>query len=61
MIYCENPCPCGYYGDDGYPCRCSMSSMQRYRKRDSGRLPTSVLAPPATSLHHEGPQSETLP
>ena len=35
---CENPCPCGFYGDDRKQCTCSMGLVQRYQKRISGPL-----------------------
>ena len=29
LIAAQNPCPCGYYGDDRQPCTCSLSAVQR--------------------------------
>ena len=31
-----NPCPCGYLGDSVQPCRCTVQSIRRYRRRLSG-------------------------
>jgi magnesium chelatase family protein len=33
-----NPCPCGYLGDGGQACRCTVESIARYRARLSGPL-----------------------
>ena len=33
-----NPCPCGYFGDQGRPCRCSPQQIKNYRSRISGPL-----------------------
>ena len=33
-----NPCPCGYLGDAGQACRCTVDSIARYRARLSGPL-----------------------
>ena len=38
MVAAMNPCPCGYYGDPGRECTCSMSMVSRYQKRISGPL-----------------------
>ena len=36
LVAAANPCPCGYLGDPGRPCRCSPMYLQRYRARLSG-------------------------
>ena len=33
-----NPCPCGYFGSGGHPCRCGPIEVERYRARISGPL-----------------------
>ncbi len=36
MVNCENPCPCGYYGDTEKQCTCTMAVVNKYQKRISG-------------------------
>lgn len=38
VIASMNPCPCGYYGDQGRVCSCSPTQIQNYRGRISGPL-----------------------
>lgn len=38
LVAAMNPCPCGYYGDLGKQCRCSVEQIQRYRNKISGPL-----------------------
>jgi magnesium chelatase family protein len=38
VISSMNPCPCGYFGDQGRVCRCSPQQIQNYRGRISGPL-----------------------
>lgn len=38
MVAAQNPCPCGYLGDDLTDCTCSMSQVQRYQQKVSGPL-----------------------
>ncbi|HZK54051.1 MAG TPA: YifB family Mg chelatase-like AAA ATPase [Desulfosporosinus sp.] len=38
VIASMNPCPCGYYGDQGRVCSCSSLQIQNYRGRISGPL-----------------------
>jgi magnesium chelatase family protein len=38
LIAAMNPCPCGYLGDARIDCRCSRTSIERYRQRLSGPL-----------------------
>ncbi len=38
VIASMNPCPCGYYGDQGRVCSCTPLQIQNYRGRISGPL-----------------------
>lgn len=38
LLATMNPCPCGFAGSQGGACRCSVSTVERYRKRLSGPL-----------------------
>jgi magnesium chelatase family protein len=38
LIAAMNPCPCGYFGDNGRECRCGALRVARYRQRISGPL-----------------------
>ena len=38
LIAAMNPCPCGYLGDHGGRCHCTIEQVQRYRHRISGPL-----------------------
>lgn len=38
VVASMNPCPCGYYGDQGRVCSCSPMQIQNYRGRISGPL-----------------------
>ncbi len=38
LIAAMNPCPCGFYGDDEKPCRCTAYEVIRYQKKISGPL-----------------------
>ncbi len=38
LIAAMNPCPCGYYGSDSHPCRCTPTEIRRYLDRVSGPL-----------------------
>ena len=38
LVAAQNPCPCGYYGDETKTCTCSNSMVTRYQKRISGPL-----------------------
>jgi magnesium chelatase family protein len=38
LIAAQNPCPCGYLGDETHNCICSPTEIIRYRKRISGPI-----------------------
>lgn len=38
LIAAQNPCPCGYYGDQSRSCVCLPSQLLRYQKKISGPL-----------------------
>ncbi|MBP6005324.1 YifB family Mg chelatase-like AAA ATPase [Candidatus Saccharibacteria bacterium] len=38
LIATQNPCPCGYYGDNLKECICNLHQIQRYQKKISGPL-----------------------
>ena len=38
LIGAMNPCPCGYFGDESRPCRCTPVQAERYAARLSGPL-----------------------
>jgi magnesium chelatase family protein len=38
LVAAMNPCPCGFYGDQRRPCRCTDPQIQRYASRISGPL-----------------------
>ncbi len=38
LVAAQNPCPCGYLGDNTHECRCGASQITRYQKRISGPM-----------------------
>jgi magnesium chelatase family protein len=56
LVAAANPCPCGYAGDPGRPCECTLLDRLRYRSRLSGpirdRIDLQVTVPrqPAGAL-----------
>ena len=38
LVAAMNPCPCGFHGEGGRPCRCPPAFVARYRSRISGPL-----------------------
>lgn len=38
LVAAQNPCPCGYLGDEKHPCRCLPGQIIRYQKRVSGPI-----------------------
>lgn len=58
LIAAMNPCPCGYYGERGNRCECSIGAVRRYRGRISGplfdRIDIQVEAPAVKFEHFIG-------
>ena len=52
MVAAMNPCPCGYYGDPGRECTCSLGMVSKYQKRISGPLLDRI------DIHVEVPRVE---
>jgi magnesium chelatase family protein len=52
MIAAMNPCPCGFYGDPGRECTCSLGMVSKYQKRISGPLLDRI------DIHVEVPRVE---
>ncbi len=38
LVATQNPCPCGYYGDESKECTCTMNQIIQYNKKLSGPL-----------------------
>lgn len=38
LVASMNPCPCGYLGDPGIPCTCTVDQISRYQSRIGGPL-----------------------
>ena len=38
LVAAQNPCPCGNYGEPELECKCSVSNIERYKKKISGPL-----------------------
>lgn len=38
FVAAQNPCPCGYLGDNSHQCRCRSPEIIRYQKRISGPM-----------------------
>lgn len=38
LIASQNPCPCGYLGDNSHHCICTATQISRYRRKVSGPL-----------------------
>lgn len=53
MVAAQNPCPCGYLGDNSHACTCSPSQIIRYQKKISGPLLDRI------DLHIDVPKVET--
>lgn len=53
LIAAQNPCPCGYLGDNLHECTCAPSQIIRYQKKISGPLLDRI------DLHVEVPAVKT--
>lgn len=38
LVAAQNPCPCGYAGDESQMCTCSVSTLNRYKNKISGPI-----------------------
>lgn len=38
LVATQNPCPCGYYGDQGRACTCTTAAIEHYQQKLSGPL-----------------------
>ncbi len=38
LVAASNPCPCGYFGDSGHECTCSVKQIRDYQNRIGGPL-----------------------
>ena len=65
LVAAMNPCPCGWLGDPGGRCTCTIEQVQRYRARVSGplmdRIDIQILVPPVprTVLQNPEPGDES--
>ena len=65
LIGAMNPCPCGFYGDESRPCRCTPLQIGRYASRLSGPLrdrmdlTVAVAALPARELSAAAPSESS--
>lgn len=53
IVAAQNPCPCGYFGDNSHPCTCNPASIIRYQKKISGPLLDRI------DIHISVPKVET--
>jgi magnesium chelatase family protein len=53
IIAAQNPCPCGYFGDNSHACTCNPASIIRYQKKISGPLLDRI------DIHISVPKVET--
>lgn len=61
LLAASNPCPCGFLGHPKKACRCSLSQIEKYRKRISGplldRIDLHIEVPPVEEEKLIGRQS----
>lgn len=60
LVASQNPCPCGYLGDDKRNCSCTSSQIIRYQKKISGPLLDRIdihLTVPRVEIEKLGEQS----
>lgn len=38
LFAAQNPCPCGYFGDNTHECKCTSSQILKYQKKISGPM-----------------------
>ena len=64
LIASMNPCPCGYYGDDGGRCTCSRGAVESYLSRISGpmmdRIDLQIFVKSLTAAELLGPAAQGL-
>lgn len=53
VVAAQNPCPCGYLGDNTHSCTCNPSQIIRYQKKISGPLLDRI------DIHLDVPKVET--
>jgi len=60
LVAAMNPCPCGYAGSTGQPCRCSPLAMRRYLAKISGPLIDRIaIHVPVRPVRPEDLEAET--
>lgn len=70
LVAAQNPCPCGYLGDNSHECTCAPSQIIRYQKKISGplldRIDIHITVPAVkteklvTDRENPGESSETI-
>ncbi|MCE7936506.1 ATP-binding protein [Candidatus Saccharibacteria bacterium CPR2] len=53
LIATQNPCPCGYYGDESKECVCTPNQIMQYNKKISGPLLDRIdIVVPVNRVEH---------